>query len=141
VSERTVVDGVALAEATAVGVDVVDVGRFRRALQRRSSLLQRLFTVAEREYAQRFADPAPHLAARFAAKEAAMKALGTGLAGFGFSDVEVARSESGQPVLRLMGAASMAASERRARSASLSLSHTSDVALAVVVMQCAPGRS
>lgn len=122
----------------AVGVDVVDVGRFRSVLRRRTGLLQRLFTPSEREHAGRFADPVPHLAARFAAKEAVMKALGVGIGGFGFSDVEVTRRPSGRPGLCLTGAASRVAGEMRAGSASLSMSHTGDVALAVVVMDLAP---
>jgi holo-[acyl-carrier protein] synthase len=125
------------AELTTVGVDVVDVDRFRRALLRRRGLLDRLFTVSEREYAGRFGDPTPHLAARFAAKEATMKALGVGISGFRFSDVEVVRSTSGQPTLRLAGTASNAALDRGARVGSVSLSHTATVALAVVAMRVA----
>ncbi|HVM01933.1 MAG TPA: holo-ACP synthase, partial [Acidimicrobiales bacterium] len=72
-----------------IGIDAVEVGRFRRALARTPRMAERLFTDGERAYGARFADPAPRLAARFAAKEATMKALGVGIGAVGFHDVEV----------------------------------------------------
>jgi holo-[acyl-carrier protein] synthase len=116
-----------------LGIDLVDVARFARALARRPKLAERLFTVAERTYAGTFSNPAPSLAARFAAKEAVMKALGVGLGAFAFGDVEVQREPSGAPRVVLSGAAARLASERQVSSWMLSLTHTSNMAAAVVL--------
>ncbi len=115
-----------------LGIDAVDIGRFRTVLARRPGLAERLFTAGERAYAARQADPAPSLAARFAAKEAAMKALGVGLGAFRFTDVEVVRLASGQPALRMQGAAAALASKQGVGKFLVSLTHTSSQAEAVV---------
>jgi holo-[acyl-carrier protein] synthase len=113
-----------------LGVDAVDVGRFRRSLERTPGLAERLFTEGELAYARAKRDPVPSLAVRFAAKEAVMKALGVGLGAFGFHDVEVARADSGEPSLVLRGeAAALAAHLGPLR---LSLTHTALTAVAVV---------
>ena len=114
------------------GVDVVDIDRFALSLRRTPSLRERLFTEAEREAAGR---SVASLAARFAAKEAAMKALGVGLGSVGFHDISVAREASGAPRLELSGRAAGLARERGWLSHSLSLSHSRIVAVAVVVAQ------
>jgi holo-[acyl-carrier protein] synthase len=93
----------------------------------------RLFTAGERAYAAGHSDPAPSLAARFAAKEAAMKALGVGLGAFRWTDVEVVRLAGGQPQLRVSGAAAALASEQGVGKWFVSLTHTAVVAEAVVV--------
>jgi holo-[acyl-carrier protein] synthase len=111
----------------------VDVARFANVLARRPRLAERLFTVDERTYAGGLANPAPSLAARFAAKEAVMKALGVGLGAFAFSDVEVRRQASGEPDLVLSGRAARLASDRQIRSWMVSLTHTSSSAAAVVL--------
>jgi holo-[acyl-carrier protein] synthase len=118
-----------------VGIDTVDVDRFRTVLARRPTVATRLFTTGELDYAGATADPAPRLAARFAAKEAAMKALGVGLGAFAFRDVEVARAPSGQPSLVLSGSAAELASQQGVESFLLSLSHTALVAQAVVLAE------
>ncbi len=110
----------------------MDVGRFRTVLARRPALAQRLFTDGERAYAARHADPAPSLAARFAAKEAAMKALGVGLGAFAFRDVEVLRQAGGSPVLHVRGAAAALAAQQGVGKFLVSLTHTSLLAEAVV---------
>ena len=84
-----------------IGLDVVEIERFRTSLTRTPSMRERLFTAGELEYADRKADPVPSLAARFAAREAVMKALGLGLGAFGFHDVWVEVEESGQPRLHV----------------------------------------
>ncbi|MCZ7527543.1 MAG: holo-ACP synthase [Acidimicrobiia bacterium] len=116
-----------------VGTDLVEIDRFRLALARRSRLPERLFSDGERAYAGRFRDPAPRLAARFAAKEAVMKALGVGLGAFGLRDVEVVRRDSGAPELALRGRAAELAARRGVVAWQLSLSHSDSIAMAVAV--------
>ena len=116
-----------------VGLDLVDVARFATVLARRPSLADRLFTPAERAYAGTLANPVPSLAARFAAKEAVMKALGVGLGAFAFAEVEVRREPGGEPHLVLCGRAAQLASERSVTSWLVSLTHTSTAAAAVVL--------
>lgn len=118
-----------------LGVDAVEVGRFRRALQRRPGLVERIFSEGERAYADRFREPAPRLAARFAAKEAVMKALGVGLGSLRLREVEVVRSEDGRPHLVLHGAAAELARRRGVARWHLSLTHTATLAVASVVAE------
>lgn len=84
-----------------IGTDLVEIDRFRLAMQRRARLPERLFSDDERAYAFGHHDPAPRLAARFGAKEAVMKALGVGLGAFKLRDVEVVRKRGGAPVVAL----------------------------------------
>ncbi|MGA3220783.1 MAG: holo-ACP synthase [Acidimicrobiales bacterium] len=116
-----------------LGLDLVDIGRFGALLARRPSASRRLFTDGERAYAATLANPVPSLAARFAAKEAVMKAMGVGLGAFAFADVEVERQASGQPTLVLTGGAAHLAARRDIRSWLVSLTHTGTVAAAVVI--------
>lgn len=116
-----------------IGVDVVDIGRFATTLERTPATLQRLFTSEEREYASTLADPVPTLAARFAAREAAMKALGVGLGAFDFHDVWIRRESSGRPILMVEGTASKLAEDLGVDQWSVSLSHSSAVAIAYVI--------
>ena len=113
-----------------VGIDAVDVPRLADMLARRPGMASRLFTEDE----ERAAGGSPsRLGARFAAKEAVMKALGVGLGAFAFHDVEVVRQESGAPTLVLRGAAAALASERGVRSWHVSLTHTATLSEAVVI--------
>lgn len=121
------------APALGLGVDAVDLERFRTSLARTPGLVARLFTDAERAYASRRRDPTERLAARFAAKEAVMKALGVGLGAFPFRDVEVARADSGEPALVLRGAAAELAAARGVQRWHVSLTHTATTAIAVVL--------
>ncbi len=116
-----------------VGIDLVDVDRFRLSLQRTPSMRERMFTEGERAYAETANDPTERYAARFAAKEAVMKAMGVGLGAFGFHDVEVLRDDGGRPSLRVVGAAELLAVERGVAGWQLSLTHTATSAGAVVV--------
>ena len=120
-----------------VGVDAVDIDRLARVLGRRPGVARRAFTDTEREYAARHRDPMPALAARFAAKEATMKALGVGLGAFGLRDVEVERDDAGAPRLALRGTAASTAADRGARNLHLSLTHAESVAVALVVAESA----
>jgi len=126
-----------------VGVDAVDVDRFRIALNRRPRLADRLFTDGERADVAASADPAERLAARFAAKEATMKALGAGIGAFALRDVEVVRAGGtgptrGAPSLRLSAAAADVARSRQVTRWHVSLTHTSHVAIAMVVAEGGP---
>jgi holo-[acyl-carrier protein] synthase len=116
-----------------LGTDLVEIERFRRALERRASLPTRLFTDAEQAYAYEHHDPVSRLAVRFGAKEAVMKALGAGLGSFAFREVEVVRDDSGAPSLALHGAAAALAEERGVRAWQVSLTHTDVTAMAVVL--------
>lgn len=116
-----------------IGIDAVEVDRFRSVLARRPTLAERVFTPGERSYVAGSADPVPRLAARFAAKEAVMKALGVGLGAFAFHDVEVVSEPSGAPSLRLTGRAAALASSRGVVDWRVSLAHTASSAHAVAV--------
>jgi holo-[acyl-carrier protein] synthase len=115
-----------------IGIDAVEIDRFRRVLARTPGVAKRLFTEGERAYGARFKDPAPRLAARFAAKEAVMKAMGVGLGAFAFHDVEVVRAPSGAPSLAVTGAAAARAAELGVSGFRLSITHTDRTAEAVV---------
>jgi holo-[acyl-carrier protein] synthase len=116
-----------------IGVDAVDIQRFRRSLQRTPSMQQRIFTAGELAYVAPMADPVPSLAARFASREAVMKAMGLGLGAFDFHDVWVDRHESGEPHLNISGRAAQLADERGIETWHLSITHTDQMAIAYVV--------
>jgi holo-[acyl-carrier protein] synthase len=119
------------------GLDLVSITRFNRFAARHGARgLHRLFTAGELHYCLGHRDPGPSLAARFAAKEAFFKALGTGMgpAG-GWRDVEVVRLSSGRPRLMLHGRAATTAQEMQVRTIHLSLTHTADTAGALVLLE------
>ena len=112
-----------------VGLDLLEIERFERALERRPRIAERLFTPEERRYAAAKARPGQHLAARFCAKEAVAKALA--LEGWNFTDVEVVAT-GGAPDVRLSGSAGARAAELGVK-VRLSLSHTDTTAGAVAL--------
>ncbi len=117
-----------------VGVDIVDVKRMEKTLKRTPAFAKRIFTDSERQYCELKARPAEHYAARFAAREAVLKALGTGFSkGVGLRDVSVVRSESGKPQVALQGKLKEIAEEQGIIEIALSLSTTRDVAIANAV--------
>jgi holo-[acyl-carrier protein] synthase len=120
-----------------IGTDLARISRFQRFLSaERLPVLERLFTVEERAYAMAKKNPAPHLAARFAAKEAFLKALGLGLReGISWQDVEVVNDSLGCPALRISGRAAEIFEGRGLRSSHLSYSHDGDYAVATVVLE------
>jgi holo-[acyl-carrier protein] synthase len=120
-------------EIIGIGTDLVDLDRFRTVLDRTPRIVARLFTEGEQAYACGRRDPTEPLGARFAAKEAAMKALGVGLGEVDFRDVEVARLDSGAPVLRVHGRAAERARALGVTRWLVTLSHTAHLAQAVVV--------
>ena len=113
-----------------IGLDLLEIDRLERALERRPRLADRLFTAAEREYAAGKARPGQHLAARFCAKEAVAKALG--LEGWAFRDVEVV-AIAAAPQARLTGSAAARADELGADVA-ISLTHTGTTAAATAIL-------
>ncbi len=119
------------------GVDIVAVERLARAVDRHGErLLRRLFTPAEIAYCESSeAHRAARLAARFAAKEAVLKALGIGLRQVRWTDAEVCRDELGRPTMRLSGRLAEIAAARGATRIHLSLSHTQEYAVAQVVIE------
>lgn len=120
-----------------LGTDLARVERFRRfVVDGKDALLERLFTPNERAYALAKADPAPHLAARFAAKESGMKAFGLGWRdGLGWHDFEVVPDPLGKPELLLSGRAAELAAARGVGSVHLSYSHDGDYAVATVILE------
>ncbi|MCL4078573.1 holo-ACP synthase [Coriobacteriia bacterium Es71-Z0120] len=121
-----------------LGVDIVEIERMRRALERHPRMRERLFSEEERAYCDSRARPEIHYAMRFAAKEAVLKALGMGFSGgIRFTDVEVVRDERGRPVPRLSGRAEEIAREAGVVEMHLSLSYThlNAVASAVAVTE------
>lgn len=119
------------------GVDLCEVARIRDALERNGeAFARRVFTEAERAYAESSANRMERYAARFAAKEAAMKALGTGWAsGVRWHDFEVQNEPSGKPVLLLHGEAAAIAESRGIARIHLSLTHTASNAMASVILE------
>jgi holo-[acyl-carrier protein] synthase len=118
-----------------VGVDAVDVERFRIALGRTPTLRTRLFTQEELDYVEPMVDPVPSLAVRFAAREAVMKSLGVGLGAFGFHDVWVRRADTGVPSLEVHGPAAALAAAAGVTRWHVSLTHTDLVAVAYVLAE------
>jgi holo-[acyl-carrier protein] synthase len=120
-----------------IGVDIVDIGRLQRVLDRQGErFVQRVFTAAEQDYCRAHRNPAPHYAVRFAAKEAAFKALGTGWAkGVSWLDVEVKRPEGEPPTLTLSGGAHRHSLALGVCATHVSLSHSDEAAVATVVFE------
>ena len=117
-----------------LGVDLVEIDRMREILARTRSFTSRYFTEDERAYCDSKADPAPHYAARFAAKEAVVKALGCGFTrGISPKDVEVVSTKGGKPEIALYGEASVVADEIGAKDIPISLSHTKQDAIACAI--------
>jgi holo-[acyl-carrier protein] synthase len=110
-----------------IGIDLIEIERLERAIERRPRLAERVFSAAELEHAGRHARPGRHLAARFAAKEAALKALGLG--GLRLHEVEVEGGGNSPPRLRLHGDAARAA---EGLELAVSLTHSRELAAAVV---------
>jgi holo-[acyl-carrier protein] synthase len=119
------------------GVDLAEVPRIRAAIERHGPrFIERIYTPLEIAYVERKANRFERYAARFAAKEAAMKAIGTGWKrGVSWRDFEVANLPSGRPTLRLHGLAAQVAQQLGVRQISLSLTHTAELAMAHVILE------
>jgi holo-[acyl-carrier protein] synthase len=119
-----------------LGFDTTDIPRVAEVYDRYGErFLRRLFTDGEIAYCMRRRNPVPHLAGRFAAKEATMKALGTGHSrGVLWKDVEVIRAPGGPPQLRLHGAAARRAGEMNVQRSLLTITHSDALAMAQVLL-------
>ena len=120
-----------------IGVDLVECARIQHSLDRFGDrFLHRVFTDGEIEYSMSMKFPARHLAARFAAKEAVSKAFGTGIGkAMGWRDLDVRKKPSGEPYLVFAGEAEQLAQARGVTSALITLSHTDNHAMAMVVLE------
>lgn len=116
-----------------VGIDIVDIARIRKAVERTPRFLNRVFTVQEIEYCLRKKDPYPSLAARFAAREALRKLDPVFIEGMSFQDSEIVTDAKGKPQLVLYGEASKRVRNAGIRDISVSLSHTKEQAIAIVI--------
>jgi holo-[acyl-carrier protein] synthase len=123
---------------TGLGVDIVEIDRMATALKRHPRMRERLFSAEERAYCDKRNRPEIHYALRFAAKEAVLKALGTGFAGMKFTDVEVVRDAGGRPEPRLTGRAKEVAGALGVVELHLSLSYTHTTAVASAVAITTP---
>jgi holo-[acyl-carrier protein] synthase len=121
-----------------IGIDVVEVERIASAIERHGEpFLAKLFTAGEREYCETRKNPAMHFAARFAAKEAVSKALGTGIGGnAGLLDMEIVHDAAGAPKIRLAGAAERFSRENGITEIQISLTHARDYAAANAIALC-----
>jgi holo-[acyl-carrier protein] synthase len=120
-----------------IGIDTIELKRVARVhAEYGEKFLARILTEAEREYVQRWADPVPRIAGRFAAKEACMKALGTGW-GFGirWRDIEVRRGPAGAPVAQLAGRAAERLAELGASHVHVTITHSDDHAMAMIIIE------
>jgi len=120
-----------------MGVDLAEVERIQAAIERYGeTFLRRIYTQKERAYCEQFRNKYERYAGRFAAKEAAMKALGTGWSrGVRWVDLEVVREKSGRPTLALAGEAGKIAEARGVKNIALSITHTATQALAQVIFE------
>ena len=120
-----------------IGVDIVEIKRMRKAMERsKEKFLLRLFTPDEQEYCNGHRDPVPHFAARFAAKEAVFKALGTGWAkGVTWLDVEVQKEEQEAPRIVLHGEAQKLCMAKGVSHVHISLSHSDQWVVAMAVLE------
>jgi holo-[acyl-carrier protein] synthase len=121
-----------------IGIDIVEVERIASAIERHGEpFLAKLFTAGEREYCETRKNPALHFAARFAAKEAVSKALGTGIGGnAGLLDMEIVHDASGAPQIRLAGAAERFSKVHGITEIQVSLTHARDYAAANAIALC-----
>ncbi|HXM99060.1 MAG TPA: holo-ACP synthase [Candidatus Dormibacteraeota bacterium] len=120
-----------------LGVDITEVDRIQGAIERQGErLLKRIYTPAEIAYCERFKNKFERYAGRFAVKEAAMKALGTGWSrGVRWVDIEVVREKGGRPVLKLAGEAKQIAERMGVKNIAITITHTEKQALAQVIFE------
>lgn len=116
-----------------IGTDLVEIERFRTVLERTPGIKGRTFTEAEQAYADQKRDPTERYAARWAAKEAVMKAMGVGLGEVAMIDIEVVRAQNGAPSIQLYETAAARAVELGVTEFKITLTHTESLAQAIAV--------
>jgi holo-[acyl-carrier protein] synthase len=119
-----------------IGIDVVENARIADSIRRHGNrFIEKIYQTAEADYCRSMIDPAPHFAARFAAKEAISKAFGTGFIGqFSWRDLEVRRKASGEPFVVLHGGAAELAKRLRVTTVLISLSHSQEYSVANAIL-------
>lgn len=121
---------------TGVGTDLIEVERVAGKISKEEGFRELVFTPAEIAYCETKANKFQHYAARFAAKEAFLKAIGTGwISGIAFNEIEITNDEQGRPLLNVIGATSKVLETRSIGKAWVSLSHLSNISSAVVVIE------
>lgn len=118
------------------GIDLVETDRIQRSLQGKEGFRQLVFSAGEIAYCEKQGNPYQHYAARFAAKEAFLKALGTGwVNGTAFHEIEIIHNELGQPQINLLGQTAQTVAGRSIRRIHVSLSHQKTMATAIVLLE------
>ncbi len=118
-----------------VGTDLIEIARVQRAIEKNPRFVERVYTAQEIVYCRRKKNPWQSYAARFAAKEAVSKALGTGIGSVGWTDIEILNTKNGQPLVSLHGKAQQLAVERNIQQVHVSLSHSEAYAMATAVLE------
>ncbi len=122
------------------GIDIIEVSRIQSVMEKDIGFREKIFTPGEISYCEKMKNKYQHYAARFSAKEAFMKAIGTGWRfGIRFNDIDVYHDEFGKPLIRLTGKAEELAHQERISKIHVSLSHVKEVATAVVIVECEDG--
>lgn len=118
-----------------LGIDIVDIARIEKTLIRFPAFKERVFSREELDYCVSRKRPEKHFAARFAAKEAASKALGTGIKGFSWKEISVSRDDNGRPSIGLSGKAAILAKQKNINNMHLSMSFSESQATAIVIAE------
>ncbi|MBT3169590.1 MAG: holo-ACP synthase [Candidatus Cloacimonetes bacterium] len=119
-----------------VGIDLIEVARIEKQLLENSGFREKIFTKDEIKYCDSKKKKAEHFAARFAAKEAFLKAIGTGWRnGFSFLEIAVLNDEFGKPILEIYGKTKQFIEENKIKNMQISLSHLKDLATAIVILE------
>ncbi|MBQ2448447.1 MAG: holo-ACP synthase [Peptococcaceae bacterium] len=120
---------------TGIGTDLIEIVRIQRAIEKNPHFMERVYTANEIAYCQRKKNVWQSFAARFAAKEAVSKALGTGIGPVGLMEIEILNAENGQPKVVLHGKALQLAADRNIQRLHISLSHSEAYAMATAVLE------
>lgn len=120
---------------TGIGTDLIEIARIQRAIEKNPHFMERVYTADEIAYCQRKKNAWQSFAARFAAKEAVSKALGTGIGPVGLMEIEIVNTEKGQPMVVLHGKALQLAADRNIQRVHISLSHSEAYAMATAVLE------
>jgi len=118
------------------GVDIIEISKFKRIFFNNNALISDIFTEKEKKYCLSKKDPYPHLAGRFAAKEAGLKALGIGISGIDntFREIEIIPNSSGKPILKVKGWVEKISKRKQINQFTVSISHSENYAVATVIL-------